>query len=93
MDGKQHDERFVAGAVCPACHALDRIVVCVRADDGIERQRCVSCGFAKEGRPVESTPPASRLQRPAATPGKTVGKTVGRTVGRTPDQKVRIVDP
>ncbi len=83
MDGKQHDERFVAGAVCPACHALDRIVVFVRADDGIERQRCVSCGFVKEGqgRPVESTQPRLRGKRDAAA------------LDGTPSEAVRIVDP
>lgn len=89
MDGKKRDARFIAGAVCPACQAVDRIVVFVPEDDGVEHQRCVNCGFAKEGRPAASTPPTSRVQRPATTPGKTVGK----TVGRTPEQKVRIVDP
>lgn len=42
--------RFIAGAVCPRCGAMDRIVV----DSGTDERSCVSCGFS-EARP--SGPP------------------------------------
>ena len=62
MSGKLPGERFIAGAVCPACQALDRLVVATD-EDGTERQRCVSCGFDKTGAPTASTPPDGRLKR------------------------------
>ena len=34
--------RFIAGAVCAACGAVDRIVVEER--EGLRIQRCVACG-------------------------------------------------
>ncbi|MEE8244535.1 MAG: YheV family putative zinc ribbon protein [Pseudomonadales bacterium] len=71
MPGKKTNERFIAGAVCPACHALDRIVVS-SDDEGIEHQRCVSCGYAKQGRPSAGTPPSVRLQRHEPTPSKAI---------------------
>ena len=37
-------KRFIAGAVCPECRALDRIVLELR-DGGQEWQRCVTCGY------------------------------------------------
>lgn len=56
-----HKKRFIAGAVCPQCQALDRIVVetawsesrepNVSHDDPVQevsRRRCVACGFADE---------------------------------------------
>ncbi len=39
-------KRFIAGAICPQCHALDRVVV--EQSNGITRRRCVSCGFSDE---------------------------------------------
>ncbi len=50
--------RFIAGAVCPKCAAVDRIVV---EDDG-RRRRCIACGFTDElpaGRPP--TAPRGKL--------------------------------
>ena len=39
-------KRFIAGAVCPKCSAMDRIVV-YREDDK-EYRECVECGFTDE---------------------------------------------
>lgn len=36
-------KRFIAGAVCPKCALLDKIVM-YRSEDG-EYRECVSCGF------------------------------------------------
>jgi uncharacterized metal-binding protein (TIGR02443 family) len=44
--------RFIAGAVCPACGALDRIVVEGDLDDRL--RRCVECNF-REALAVQSS--------------------------------------
>ena len=36
--------RFIAGAVCPRCAGMDKIVM-YDADDGTRYRECVSCGF------------------------------------------------
>ena len=46
--------RFIAGAVCPECRALDRLVVEDR--DGQRLQRCVECGFERLEQPGSSLP-------------------------------------
>lgn len=40
--------RFIAGAVCPRCAAMDKIIV----DLDTDRRECVACGFS-EGRPAD----------------------------------------
>jgi uncharacterized metal-binding protein (TIGR02443 family) len=54
--------RFVAGAVCPGCGAVDRIVLLV---DSMAREwRCVACGFERiardDGAPIPSDRFAAR---------------------------------
>ena len=67
MPDQPHRRRFVAGAVCPRCGLMDKIVLDLDAD----RRLCVSCGFS-EDRPVEpatAAPPSdlpTRVSRPAA---------------------------
>ncbi|MAD06449.1 MAG: hypothetical protein CMP86_03440 [Gammaproteobacteria bacterium] len=39
--------RFIAGAVCPQCRALDRLVLESSADGSQQRRRCVACGFSE----------------------------------------------
>ena len=65
-------KRFIAGAVCPECNEVDRIVVEVaqHSESLVEmsRRRCVSCGFADEyaegaGTPVSGIP-KGRPERP-----------------------------
>ena len=56
--------RFIAGAVCPRCSAMDKIVVDLDSDE----RECVACGFS-EGRPGSGLPvsePATRVSRAAA---------------------------
>lgn len=36
-------KRFIAGALCPACQQMDKIVM--YDEDGIRWRECVSCGF------------------------------------------------
>ena len=38
--------RFIAGAICPNCQALDRLVIEASEDESTLR-RCVSCGFSE----------------------------------------------
>ena len=64
--------RFIAGAVCPECRALDRIVM--ESDSSQSRRSCVECGFSEDldagtesaGNPGSSLP-ASRLLRPRSS--------------------------
>ncbi len=56
--------RFIAGAVCGECRALDRTVVEVVA--GVRYRRCVSCGCSEqESEPTLPEPP-NRFTRAAA---------------------------
>lgn len=73
--------RFIAGAVCPRCSAMDTIVV----DRDSDMRECVTCGF-QDVRPTAKTPvtttePATRVSRAAARRAD------------TPAAVVRILDP
>ena len=57
MPGFQGRRRFIAGAVCPRCAAMDRIVV----DPDTDRRECVACGF-NESRPVAANPEELRTR-------------------------------
>jgi len=71
--------RFIAGAVCPRCRALDRVVVEL-VSENIEKRECVDCGHAEEMRLSGSrTPPPGRLDRRGSSDDDA--------------QVVRIVDP
>ena len=39
--------RFIAGAVCPECREVDRLVV-ERVSVTLQRRICVACGFSDE---------------------------------------------
>jgi hypothetical protein len=69
--------RFIAGAVCPECRALDRIVV--EEHDGVRRRRCVSCGHVDTLPGGSAGAPATRFSR--------------RGSSDEPASPVRIVDP
>jgi len=68
--------RFIAGAVCPRCGLMDKIVV----DSEADIRECISCGF-QDQRPLDKpAEPRTRVNRPAA-----------RRV-ETPAEAVRLVD-
>lgn len=72
-------KRFIAGAVCPRCSAMDKIVVDLDSD----KRECVACGFS-EDRPevgATATEPPTRVSRAAA-----------RRV-ETPAEVVTLLDP
>jgi len=72
VDTPQNKERFIAGAVCPRCAEMDRMVV---SADG-EIRRCIACGFS-EGRPEDTPSPLpTRVSRPAARRVETAAEVV-----------------
>ena len=69
--------RFIAGAVCPRCGEMDKLVVDTESD----LRECVSCGFSDK-RPVDTPDELkTRVNRPAA-----------RRV-ETPAEAVTLIDP
>ena len=60
--------RFIAGAVCPRCAAMDKIVMDLESD----QRECIACGFS-DARPTGPTPsePGTRVTRAAARRSET----------------------
>ena len=54
--------RFVAGAVCPSCQEMDRMVI----DGTTDERRCIACGFVEARPDAGVTMPATRVTRAAA---------------------------
>lgn len=88
MQDKPHRRRFIAGAVCPRCALLDKIVVDMDTDQRI----CVSCGFSEDrpGLPA-SSPLAGTVQQPTELPTR-ASRAVARRV-ETPAQAITLIDP
>ena len=42
----QRPRRFIAGAVCPKCSEMDKVVM-FSNDDGEEVRECVACGYSQ----------------------------------------------
>ncbi|HKK23344.1 MAG TPA: YheV family putative metal-binding protein [Pseudohaliea sp.] len=64
--------RFIAGAVCPRCAVMDRLVV----DLATDRRECVACGFS-EARPEPPTAEVpTRVTRAAARRKDTAAEAV-----------------
>jgi uncharacterized metal-binding protein (TIGR02443 family) len=57
--------RFIAGAVCPRCGQLDKIVMLL---DSVDKHReCVSCGYSDALDELPATgEPATRVNQPRA---------------------------
>ncbi|PLW84391.1 hypothetical protein CWI75_03360 [Kineobactrum sediminis] len=79
MPRSPSSRRFIAGAVCPRCSAMDTILV----DRDTDLRECVACGFSdpRPPDPLVSKEPATRVSRAAA-----------RRV-ETPVSVVRIMEP
>ncbi len=80
MKGFNSRRRFIAGAVCPRCGQMDKIVVDLDEDT----RSCVACGFS-EARPQAGSPGASELPT-------RVSRAAARRV-ETPAEAVKLVDP
>lgn len=78
MSTKPHRRRFIAGAVCPRCGEMDKLVV----DLDTQTRECVACDFT-EARPGGSSARElpTRVSRPAA-----------RRV-ETPAEAITLIDP
>ena len=71
--------RFIAGAVCPRCSEMDKIVINLETD----KRECVACGFSEE-RPGDPAAPSELPTR--------VSRASARRV-ETPAESVTIIDP
>ena len=79
MQEKPGRRRFIAGAVCPRCGEMDKIVVDLDSD----QRECVACDFS-EARPDSAS-------RETELPTR-VSRAAARRV-ETPAQVVTLVDP
>ena len=78
--------RFIAGAVCPRCARMDKIVV----DLDTDQRECVACGF-NESRPGQERPGQER-PGPVTELSTRVSRPAARRV-ETPAEPVRLIDP
>lgn len=79
MQEKTGRRRFIAGAVCPRCGKMDKIVVDLDSD----QRECVACDFS-EARPQDT---AQEKELPTR-----VSRAAARRV-ETPAQVVTLIDP
>ena len=79
MNSKSNRRRFIAGAVCPRCAQMDKIVV----DLDTNTRECVACGFS-EGKPQD------KVQKPELP--TRVSRAAARRV-ETSAEVVTLVDP
>ena len=67
-------KRFIAGAVCPRCSAMDRVVI-LEDPSGAEppRRACVACDFEEAMAPAGPLPqtPAGKHDQPRPAPPTT----------------------
>lgn len=91
MQDKASRRRFIAGAVCPRCAKMDKIVV----DLDTDQRECVACGFS-EGRPGQESP-AQPTQAPSgASLAREIPTRVSRAAARrveTPAEAITLIDP
>jgi uncharacterized metal-binding protein (TIGR02443 family) len=81
--------RFIAGAVCPRCAKMDKIVV----DLDTDQRECVACGYS-EARPQATAPGVSAVENGGVA--REVPTRVSRASARrveTPAQVVTLIDP
>jgi hypothetical protein len=96
MQDKANRRRFIAGAVCPRCARMDKIVVNLDTD----QRECVACGFSEE-RPGRDRPDSYQAATQFATtmdtgPIREVPTRVSRAAARrveTPAQAITLIDP
>lgn len=84
MSVNNNRRRFIAGAVCPRCARMDKIVVDLDTDE----RECVACGF-REGRPGQQGPGQKAPDLASELPTR-VSRAAARRV-ETPAQPVRLV--
>jgi uncharacterized metal-binding protein (TIGR02443 family) len=96
---KNKPERFIAGAVCPQCREVDRIVV--RVTGGVREQACIACGYVQPDTDSEASASSSGGSGDSgARPGRQVLIPRGKherapaaDSASIPSQPVRFIDP
>jgi uncharacterized metal-binding protein (TIGR02443 family) len=81
--------RFIAGAVCPRCAKMDKIVV----DLDTDQRECVACGYS-EARPQAAASGVSAAEEGGAA--REIPTRVSRASARrveTPAEVVTLIDP
>ena len=63
---EKRQRRFIAGAVCPECRELDRLVV-ERISVTVQRRSCVACGFTDEVSGGSAGVPRGKHDQPRRT--------------------------
>ena len=89
MPDHANRRRFIAGAVCPRCAKMDKIVV----DLDTDQRACVACGYS-EARPLAADPGVSDAGD--AGPEREIPTRVSRAAARrveTPAEVVTLIDP
>ena len=81
MQDRPARRRFIAGAVCPRCGKMDKMVVNLDTD----QRECVACDFS-EARPQPDTAVGSQREIPTR-----VSRATARRV-ETPAEAVTLVD-
>ena len=91
MPSKPIRRRFIAGAVCPRCALMDKILV----DLDTDQRECVACGFT-DARPGDKPAVAAGTALPPGSAVPELPTRVSRPAARrveTPAEPVRLVDP
>jgi uncharacterized metal-binding protein (TIGR02443 family) len=86
MQGVSNRRRFIAGAVCPRCGEMDRVVVDLDSD----RRECIACGFS-QARPEAPGGGTGGGGAPRELPTR-VSRAAARRV-ETAAEPVTLVDP
>ena len=99
MQDNANRRRFIAGAVCPRCARMDKIVVNLDTD----QRECVACGFSEE-RPGPGPSqsghvhpgPVGDASLAREIPAQEIPTRVSRAAARrveTPAEVITLVDP
>lgn len=89
MPDHANRRRFIAGAVCPRCAKMDKIVV----DLDTDQRACVACGYS-EARPQAAA--GGRSVAGDAVAEREIPTRVSRAAARrveTPAEVVTLIDP
>jgi uncharacterized metal-binding protein (TIGR02443 family) len=79
--------RFIAGAVCPRCALMDKVVVDLDSDQRV----CVSCGFSEERPGVPAVGPGSVVTPESSELATRVSRAAARRV-ETPAEAITLID-
>lgn len=61
-------KRFIAGAVCPRCAEMDRLVSYVPEGQSLPIRECVACGFSERLQEAQTEELPTRVNQPEPAP-------------------------